>query len=180
MLRFFKIGGFLPALIFLGLTACFGGVQKTGKVVSYQPGKVITKKGYYQVGQLSPDWGRINLNQAVIAFYNAKWGATISTDAFCDQAYDDSSLPMLTKHLMPGLQDVKVVEEKPLKLDDRGALRTLFKASLDGVPVMVDAVIIKKDWCLFDFYLVTPPPQHAEAAMDFEGFYQGFAFQGAI
>jgi len=180
MQRFLKFAQILAGLLCAALMACFGGVQKTGKVVSYQPGKVITKKGYYQVGDLSSDWSPMSLKKAIISFYNQKVGATISTDAFCDQAYDDAPLNMLARHLFAGLQDVKVVEEKPLMLSDRGALRTYFKASLDGVPVTVDSVVIKKDWCLFDFYLVSPPDRHSDALADFENFYRGFAYEGAI
>ncbi len=162
------------------LMACFGGVKKTGKVVGYEPGKVLTKKGSYQVGLLPDSWYRINLDQAMVAFRNDPLKSTISTDSFCDQAYDDSSLAMLTRHLFSGLQDIKTLQEQAMTLHGRGALRTLIKASLDGVPVMVEIVVIKKDWCLFDFYLVSPSEQFAQATKDFEIFYHGFAFSGEI
>ncbi len=168
------------ALLILGILSCFGGVKKTGKVVDYQPGRVITKMGYYQVGELPPGWQRIKLGAAMITLFNESLRSTIATDAFCEQAYDDSPLEMLTRHLFAGLQDIKVKEEKPFMLDGRGALRTLFSASLDGLPVTVDSVVIKKDWCLFDFFLVTPPERHAEASPAFENFFQGFAYTGEI
>jgi hypothetical protein len=170
---------FLPFVV-LSLISCFGGVKKTGKVTGYQPGKVLTKKGFYRVGELSPDWERILKGNAMIAFRNSQFGSSIATDAFCDQAYDDSPLPMLTRHLFAGLQDLKVIKEEPFEMDGRGALRTLFQASLDGVPVKVDAVVIKKNWCLFDFYLVSPPQQYEAAAPAFETFYRGFSYSGDI
>lgn len=165
-------------LLVFGLTACFGGVKKTGKVVGYQPGRVLTKKGSYQVGDLSGEWERIKLDKAVIAFYNSQLKSTISTDSFCDQAYNDSSLKSLTQQLFPGLQHIKVIDEKPFQLDNRGALQTLIDAELDGVPVMVNIVVLKKDWCLFDFYLVSEKEYYSRAAADFEDFYRGFSYSG--
>lgn len=177
-----RIKGFqlLLPLVVLALLGCFGGVKKTGKVTGYQPGKVLTKKGFYQVGELPSDWERILKGNAMIAFRNAANGSSIATDAFCDQAYDDSSLNMLTRHLFAGLQELKVLKEEPFDMDGRGALRTLFSASLDGVPVKVDAVVIKKNWCLFDFYLVSSPQKYEQAVGAFETFYRGFAYSGEI
>jgi hypothetical protein len=166
--------------VLLCLVACFGGVPKTGKVVGYQPGRVLTKLGHYQVGELSPEWRRLSLDKAVIAFYNQSLSSTIATDAFCQRAYDDSPLDMLTRHLFAGLQDVKILEEKPFMLDSRGALQTSFQATLDGVPVRIDSVVVKKDWCLFDFYLVSPPESYTQALPHFETFYRGFVYSGEI
>ena len=166
-------------MLCLSLSACFSS-KKTGKVVDYKPGRVITKKGYYQVGGLSSDWRRLSLEKAVISFYNQDLGATIATDAFCEQAYDDAPLDMLTKHLFAGLQDVKVLSSRELMLDGRAALHSSLSAKLDGVPVKLETVTIKKDWCLFDFYLVSPPEQIARALPDFLQFFKGFAYAGEI
>jgi hypothetical protein len=162
------------------LLSCFGGVKKTGKVVGYKQGRVITKKGFYQVGELPSSWNQINLDQAMVVFRNDGLKSSISTDAFCDQAYDDSALNMLTKHLFAGLQDVKIIQEQPLMLNDRGALRTSIQATLDGLPVTVEIVVVKKNWCLFDFYLVSQPDKFEQTTKDFETFYQGFVYSGDI
>lgn len=171
---------FLPLLAGLLLMGCFGGVKKTGKVVGYRQGMVLTKKGFYRVGILPPGWNRLKLGKAVIAFYNPEIKSTISTDSFCDQAYNDSPLKSLTQQLFPGLQDRKVIEEEPMMLDQRGALQTILQAKLDGVPVMVNIVVIKKDWCLFDFFMVSEKEHFAKASQDFEGFFKGFSFSGGI
>ncbi len=180
MFRFHKCAQFAAPFLALALLACFGGVKKTGKVVDYKPGRVITKKGYYDVGPLSADWYRIKLGIAAINFRNDALGSTISTDAFCDQAFDDAPLNALTSHLFAGLQDIKIEKQTPFTMADRGALRTSLKATLDGVPVRIETVVLKKDWCLFDFYLVGPPEKFAAALPDFENFFQGFQFTGEI
>jgi hypothetical protein len=178
MPHFRKAAILLAPVVFFLLSACFGGVKKTGKVIDYKPGLVVTKKGSYQVGELSPDWYRIKLGLAAINFRNDSFGSTISTDAYCDQAYDDAPLPSLAGHLYAGLQDIKIQSQTPLTLDRRGALRSSVKASLDGVPVQIESVVIKKDWCLFDFFLVGPPERVAGAIPAFEHFYRGFVYDG--
>lgn len=176
MPNFRKAALLLAPLVFFLLVACFGGVKKTGKVVDYKPGRVITKKGFYQVGELPADWYRIKLDLAAINFRNDRYGSTISTDSYCDQAYDDAPLQALAGHLYAGLQDLKIKSQEPMMLDQRGALRSSVSATLDGVPVQIETVVIKKDWCLFDFFLVGPPERVAGALSDFERFYNGFAY----
>ena len=178
MLR--KPSAILAPFVVFALLACFGGVKKTGKVVDYKAGKVITKKGFYQVGELSPDWYRVNLDVATISFRNDSLQSAISTDAYCDQAYDDAPLSALAGHLFAGLQNIKIEKQEPLTLSAREALRTSLSASLDGVPVRVETVVVKKNWCLFDFFLVSPPEQHVAAIPHFEQFFRGFDYSGDI
>jgi len=180
MFRLRRIAQITAPILAFALLACFGGVKKTGKVVDYKPGRVITKKGFYEVGDLPASWYRIKLDIAAINFRNDEFKSTLSTDTFCDQAFDDTPLNALTRHLFAGLQEVKIEKETPFMMNDRGALRTSLKASLDGVPVRIETVVIKKDWCLFDFYLVSPPENFSSALPDFEKFYQGFQFTGEI
>ncbi len=162
------------------LVSCFGGAQKTGKVVGYRDGRVLTKAGSYAVGPLGPSWQPMKIGKAIVVFYNPELKATLSTDAFCDQAYNDSSLKQLTRHLFAGLQDLKILEEKDFILDGRGALQTSLEAKLDGVPVRVNTVVVKKDWCLFDFYLVSEAGNYERALQDFTGFFNGFSYSGDL
>jgi hypothetical protein len=176
-----KNRAFLGLALGFFLVGCIGGgVKKTGKVVGYRDGEVLTKKGSYRVGELPPAWKRVKLGKALVAFRNREFQSTISTDSFCDQAYDDSSLKMLTRHLFAGLQDTQVVREDAFSLDGRGALRSVVQAKLDGLPVTLDLVVVKKDWCLFDFHLVSAPERYSQAVSDFEKFYQGFSYSGGI
>jgi hypothetical protein len=170
--------------VFLSLlcTHCFllggGGVKNSGKVRGYKSGKVITEKSFYNVGDLPPNWRQTKIDSyKVLAFYNAEEKSTIETDSFCDASYDDASLRVLTTHLYFGLKDKKVRWEKNLMLDDRGALRSVAEGKVDGVPIVLDTVVIKKDSCLFDFVLVSDPDKYPEAVPDFEVFFKGFKYQ---
>jgi|GEM_PF-1008495 len=172
----------IPLLMLLTLLpACFGGVDKTGKVKSYAPGIVRTQKGFYNVGPLSASWRFDRIPPyKMIHFYSEEFKSSIATDAFCDDAFDDASLRTLTTHLHFDLTERKIKSEKEFMLDDRGALRTVALGKVDGVEIVLDTVVIKKDNCLFDFILVGDPAFHEKAAADFEQFFGGFKYQGAI
>lgn len=181
--KWFQSGGAGLALLLLLFCAdCFfGGIKNPGKVRGYSPGIVKTEKGYYEVGVLPETWRRVHVdNYHVITFRNDGALSTLSTDAFCDQAFDDASLKVLTTHLHFDLSDRKIKMEKPFMLDDRGALRSVVSGKVDGVLVVLDTVVIKKDNCLFDFALVSDPSKYQEAVEDFEKFFNGFKYRGQI
>jgi hypothetical protein len=68
-----------------------------------------------------------------------------------------------------------VLEEELVPMDGREALRTHFRAKLDGVPRDMLLQILKKDSCVYDFALVTPPDaSFDEALLDFDQMLAGF------
>jgi hypothetical protein len=178
-----RISGLFIALFasFFSTHCFFGGVKNTGKVQSYTPGLVKTEKGEYKVGILPESWQRTHIPPyRLIAFRNDDLKSTIETDAFCDAAFDDASLKVLTTHLHFDLTDKKIRSEKSLLLDQREALRTVASGKVDGVLIVLDTVVIKKDNCLFDFALVADPKKYEAATADFEKFFEGFRYEGEI
>ncbi|MCB1215617.1 MAG: hypothetical protein KDK66_09115 [Deltaproteobacteria bacterium] len=174
----------MPLFFLLVLASCLGGVKNSGKVRGYEPGRVLMKKSFYEVGEVSSDWQLFKLQSATVAFYHQDSGSTMATAAFCDQAYNDSPLKMLTKHLFPGLQNLEISHQESFSIDHREALRTWASAKLDGVRVDLDLVVIKKDACLFDFFLIhqgsLPVEIQREVRKDFEEFFKGFVFRGFL
>ena len=172
---------FILSLSFL-CTHCFllgGGVKNPGRVRGYEPGRVITEKSSYGVGLLPSEWVKIKIGKyKTAAFYNEAYKSTIETDAFCGQSYDDATLKVLTTHLYFDLQKQKIRWQKNFMLDERGALRSVTDGTVDGVPIVLDTVIIKKDSCLFDLALISDPGLYSKAAVDFEAFFKGFRYQG--
>ncbi len=177
-MNFYKLLFLLPLFLF---SSCFlgGKLQNSGKVMGYSPGKVLTEKSSYEVGLLPAGWNRVHIPPyRTISFYNKKYRSTIETDAFCDESYDDASLKVLTTHLQFALTDKKVRLEKTFTLDQRGAYRSVVDGKVDGVLILLDTVVVKKDNCLFDFSLVAPPYHYENASDDFEIFFRGFKYQG--
>ena len=86
---------------------------------------------------------------------------------------DDVPLDVLTNHLLLGIEGRHERAREPLVLDGRAALRTQLDAQLDGVSVALDLVVLKKDGCTVDLYLVAPRAAFDERRADFDRFVRG-------
>jgi hypothetical protein len=129
----------------------------------------------YYVGPVGPDWRSVSVSgQNDLAWHNPAKGAVMHVDSRCDPALD---IPLMTlrSHLMIGFTKREVLSEETIPMDGREALRTHFTANLDGVPREILMQILKKDDCVYDFALITPPgPPFEEALGDFDTFLNGF------
>ncbi|RKH03146.1 hypothetical protein D7V97_26910 [Corallococcus sp. CA053C] len=129
----------------------------------------------YRVGPLSNDvWQRTGFEDNDLAFVErGDTGRVLATNSTCKD-HDDPSLPVLTKHLLMGFTERQDLGQRTFTLDGREALRSRYVAKLDGVPVSLELVVVKKDNCVFDFSYVAPVGT-AEARMaDFDSLVSGF------
>jgi hypothetical protein len=99
-------------------------------------------------------------------------GVTVGGTGRCGRDGDDVPLQSLTQHLSIGFTDRATTSEREFMLDGRSALRTELTAALDGVPVRLVLVVIKKDACVYDFWWIAPPS--VTDTRDFDRFVQGF------
>ena len=126
----------------------------------------------YRVGHLSRAWERVSLSEGDLAFKHED-GGTILANATCARA-GDAPLDVLANHLLFDLESLEELSRNELTLDGRRALRVHVQAELDGVPVELDVVVIKKDGCTYDFVLIGGREAFAERRDDFEIFFRGF------
>lgn len=169
----------VPIVIIFLLSACFfGGKEPVGSIRGYKSSVVLLKQGSYRVGELGQTWSRLLLKQKTLAFRAPDKSATIATNAFCGENFDDAPLEVLARHLYIGVEGLNVESQKELVLDGRRALSTVWNGRMDGVPVKLETVSVKKDECLFDFYYITSPSADtfARHRADFERFAGGFAY----
>ncbi|NNB87994.1 hypothetical protein HJC10_19165 [Corallococcus exiguus] len=129
----------------------------------------------YRVGPLSNDvWERRGFADNDLAFVErGDTGRVIATNSTC-RDHDDPSLQVLTKHLLMGFTERQDLGQRTFTLDDREALRSRYVAKLDGVPVSLELVVVKKDNCVFDFSYVAPVGAADARMADFESLFQGF------
>ena len=129
----------------------------------------------YRVGALADDWTVVTVDhQNDLAWHSESKGALMHVDSSCDSALD-IPLTALRSHLLIGFTEREVVEEELVLMDGREALRTRLRAKLDGVPREILLQIVKKDGCVYDFALVTPPGDELESALsDFDQMVAGF------
>lgn len=158
---------------------CLFKPQKSKGVISYRHQKVyLAKYQYYEVGLLPEGWERMPTRARAISFYNPAARSSISTDAICSRQVQDRPLASLASDIATALEKRTISDERPFMLDGRGALRQRVTGRMDGVPMAVDMVVVRKDGCVFDFYAVTPADADDSVTGAFESFFSAFHYEG--
>jgi hypothetical protein len=106
--------------------------------------------------------------------WTAQGGHLLGVNAVCED-HGDPSLEVLTNHLLIGFTDRELKERKALTLDGRDALDSHYQARLDGVPVEMRLLVLKKNGCVHDFSYIAPQGRYAERQADFDQLIAGFA-----
>jgi hypothetical protein len=128
----------------------------------------------YRVGELPEGWHRVYLADNDLAFAeDGDTGRAIAANGICE-GHDDPPLPVLTRHLLMGFTEREELYQGLETLDGREALRSRYRAKLDGVPVELELVVMKKDGCVFDFTYVAPLGQAEERRAAFQALLAGF------
>ena len=171
-----SLARFLAFSLFLFFSACVS-LPRSFRAMNYRNQAVyLDRNHYYKVGPLSGDWKQIPEIQPGVVFKNKITEATIATESLCGGSFEDVPLTMLTNQLLAGMKDVKKTVQQDWMLGGREALYTEVMATLDGVPVSLDIVILKKDDCQFDFYAISLPEHHADTRDAFLNFVKGFEY----
>lgn len=163
--------GYLLFLLFLA--SCLG-MDRRGGILKISGGEVYTGTGRFTVGKLSPDWKGPKIKLKQMVFENDRIGATIVTDALCGPKFDEAPLSHLLQDLFRPMEKRNVGKLREVTVDGRRALRAQGEGNLDGVPLRMEAVVVKKDFCLYDFVYFAPPERFPEGARDFEEYLHGF------
>ncbi|MFL5345062.1 MAG: hypothetical protein ACJ8AT_09720 [Hyalangium sp.] len=156
---------FLTLMVLLAATGCHR--------VSFEDSVLSKKQVGYRIGELPDYWHRVFVEGNDLAFSEADTGRALSVNSTCE-GYDDPPLPVLTRHLLMGFTERREVSQQLIPLDGREALRSRHLAKLDGVPVELELVVLKKDGCVFDFTYVAPPGQAEPRMRDFDQLVAGF------
>lgn len=168
---------FAMIVLAVSMSACFGGGKEpSGSIQGYRDGVVKLREGSYRVGDLPQAWKRVKFTYNSVVFRHTPTQASISTYAVCKETAEDASLEVLTRHLYNGVDQVKVDSQSEELLDGRRSLWTVWSGAMDGVPMKIETVAVKKNECLFDFYYVALPEDFATARGDFQQFVKGFSY----
>jgi hypothetical protein len=127
----------------------------------------------YRFGEL-PGWRIVREKNGEVAFFDDQFGAVAQINATCRQDAEAASLEVLLRHLLIGYTDVEVREQEKVRLAEREALHTVIAARLDGVPIVLDLYVVKRNGCVFDLSMAAPPERYPRASADFARFVSGF------
>jgi hypothetical protein len=156
----------LPLVLLLGSAGCPRRVRFEDQVLT-------TPEVRYRVGEVPEDWRRVRLAQNDLAFFSDDTGHIMGVNSVCE-GHGDPSLEVLTRHLLMGFTERRRLSEERVVLDEREALRSRWQAKLDGVPVELLFIVLKKDECVYDFSYVAPLGRFEERVADFEALVAGF------
>jgi hypothetical protein len=134
----------------------------------------------YRLGALAPGWRVVRTSGAQIDFFNETLDAAIQGNATCRGDNDTSPLGALTANLLLGYTERRTRSQETIPLAGREALETIVEAKLDGVPLLLDVVVLKRNNCIFDLSFVVPlnagaPRAEATRSAEFPRFVAGFA-----
>ncbi|MCY1073204.1 hypothetical protein [Archangium lansingense] len=157
----------LPLLLLLApAVGCHRGVRFENQVFS-KPGV------RYRVGALPHVWERVKLSQNDLAWYTEQTGHALSVNSTCRE-HEDAPLDVLTRHLVMGFTERLELEQQKVVVDEREGLRSRYRAKLDGVPVELLFLVLKKNQCIYDFTYVAPLGRYEERLEGFESLVRGF------
>lgn len=157
---------------------CIFGPNRYYGVMSHRGNRVFIRHDrWYTVGKLPEDWKNLKVRVRAAAWYNPDYRSTISTDVLCENSVGDRPLSVVAGDVAAALENRTVTDTKEFTLDERGALREYVKGSVDGVPMEMDIVVLKKNNCAFDMVAISPPEEMANVSPIFEDFINGFHYE---
>lgn len=145
----------------LALGAC-------GKSSSY------ARASKFRHGDLPAGWEKTSVKGLAAAWYHPEYGATAGVAPVCE-GISDATLESLAQQELVGLEQREMVEEGRVAVDGREAIDWVVKGSVDGVLVVMNLVVFRKDGCVYDLNLVSKPETFDRARAEFRGFVGGFA-----
>ncbi len=129
----------------------------------------------YIVGKLGPDWRVVHQEGTSIGFFNDAIGGVVQANATCRDDGDAAPLEALTRQLLVGYTDRRLLDSSAVELARREALHTRVAVRLDGVPMTLDLYVLKRNGCVFDLSYAAPPARYPEGRAAFARFVGGFA-----
>jgi hypothetical protein len=129
----------------------------------------------YRVGPLGSEWQEVKRDGGSIGFFNQKLGAVVQSNATCRDDAEAAPLEALTRQLLIGYTEREHKEQEKIPLAGREALRTRVDAKLDGVPVSLDLIVLRRNGCIYDLSYAAPPDQYDVGRPQFDAFVNGFS-----
>src|SRR5690348_12246936 len=149
------------------LAACGSSMTVEGNVVRAPNG------ASFRVGDVPAGWHRLHVDDSAVGF-NDPDGSSVMVAGRCTMKSDDVPLVALTNQLVAGTTERSYDKEETIPFDGREARHTVMRAKLDGVPMVWDVYVMKKNGCVYDLAYVAAPEAFSRGAEGFERFASQF------
>lgn len=160
----------LSLVLFLGWAT---GCASSG---TFRDGTFQREGVRYHLDPPGPGWERVRVSGNDLAWTDNS-GGVIAVNSECED-HGDPTLKVLTDHLLIGFEERQVLERKPMKVSGRAALLSSLRAELDGVPVRLELLVLKKDGCVYDLTYLGPPGAANEGIPTFRRLVDSFEAEG--
>lgn len=159
----------------LAVALCAGVVGGCASKQGFDGRVYHAGRATFRVGPVPSTWKKSDaVDGAMLAFTDEPHSGMVSVYGRCGKDGDDVPLSALTQHLLIGFTEREVTEQKTVQLDGREALHTVLSAKLDGVKTGLSLYVLKKDGCVFDLGLASPPGSFERASAVFRPWALGF------
>jgi hypothetical protein len=115
----------------------------------------------------------VKIETADLAWYHDPTGATLLANSHCE-GVDDAPLEALTQHLLMGTTERQILSQEKKPFSGREAMDTHAQAKLDGVLTTMRLFVLKKDGCVYDLVLTSPPDTFDNADRVFSRVLENF------
>jgi hypothetical protein len=123
-------------------------------------------------------WQRLDTAGGDLAWRDPSSRAVIMANATC-RGHHDPPLEVLVNDLLIGTTERRVLLSEMVPLDGREARHEVVALKLDGVPLVYDLYVLKKDGCVYDLALVAAPTSYNTVADRFVTVVAGFRALGS-
>ena len=107
-----------------------------------------------------------------VAYQSKETAAIISLNSACRKHLEEpeQSLRTLTNLLLLGMTDVTLHKEEPESIQNTPALRTTVEGKLNGEPMMLRTVVLRRATCIYDLVYMSRPKSFDLRSPDFNRF----------
>jgi hypothetical protein len=155
---------FLVCFSLLTASSCAG--------TSYRAGTYTLDGVRFVLGDLPPEWKKV-YGERGLTWRRADTKGTIITVNVSCRRVGDAPLEVLTNHLLFGLTERNFELRELVPYLGREAERTLVSAKLDGVPVRLSTMVLKRNRCIYDAFYAAAPDRFESHRGEFEHMLAG-------
>jgi len=119
------------------------------------------------------EWQPLSPPAGDLAWRDPRSRSVIAANATC-KGHADAPLGILVNDLLIGTTERKVLLDELAALDGREARHEVVAVKVDGVRLVYDLYVVKKDGCVYDLTLVTAPTAYDQVADQFVALVGGF------
>lgn len=162
--------GPLTTALWAGVLAALAAGCAAGRLAD---GAYVNPATAFRVPLPPAPWAPISLPEVDVAFRHPERPGTIAVFSACE-GLERGPLRILARRLFFGLKEREMVAQTPVSVDGAEAMRTVVRGVLEGRPVVVESVVVRRGDCVYDMVLTAPPDSYPSLRADFEGMAAGW------